>query len=667
MAAEITFDFIFMIVAMTIGYGFLIFVPLSWLVAGAAAAMLPQWEASVSGCEVADQSQVWDFYVQRGFCNLAGTVCHPFSDTAYWAQLDDLNHAEGVETDMVEGARVLGSLAPMLTMGMISITIYVAGFVLMVHGKPDAGVHTQLVTLVISTAFFAYIAQAPAEADQLDADSWAGFAHSSCAVEVVPLMGATMVSYIYSTHAGLLCTAVLVLSSYELYKLGVFKAIKSCFKSDGPAGTDEEMQSLVDTAERFKTKGQAKKIVMLMSHTGGGHRMSSEALSTALKNMYGEAVEVDIVDIWADYANWPFADIVNHYRIFSQYPWLWKISYDFTQFPITRMISEIISHMTSYDNFKMAIFERNPDLVVSVHPLCQHMPVMILDELNAHISNSPQMRDRLPVKLVTVVTDLASAHISWFHPKTDLTFAPTTGLRDAAIEWGTGMTADQFRVHGLPIRPTFWTPSEVTKGDMRTRLGMDPNTKTVLLMAGGDGVGMVVQQAEALAKHLGEARFYSQVVVVCGHNNAMVEDLRNPARTWPHNVKITALGFTTNIDEYMVAADLLATKAGPGTICEAMILGLPLVLTSFLPGQEEGNVPYVVDGGFGVYLEDPEEMGKYIFGILSDDAKLARQSALAKAASHPNATIDIAKDIGKICFRTTPELPRLEPTNFSEV
>ena len=49
----------------------------------------------------------------------------------------------------------------------------------------------------------------------------------------------------------------------------------------------------------------------------------------------------------------------------------------------------------------------------------------------------------------------------------------------------------------------------------------------------------------------------------------------------------------------MAASNLLVTKAGPGTIAEAMILGLPLVLSTFLPGQESGNVPFVVDGGFG--------------------------------------------------------------------
>ena len=67
----------------------------------------------------------------------------------------------------------------------------------------------------------------------------------------------------------------------------------------------------------------------------------------------------------------------------------------------------------------------------------------------------------------------------------------------------------------------------------------------------------------------------------------------------PGNVHVQGLGFVTQMAEYMVAADVLVTKAGPGTISEAAALSLPVMLTSFLPGQEEGNIDFVVDNGFG--------------------------------------------------------------------
>ena len=62
-----------------------------------------------------------------------------------------------------------------------------------------------------------------------------------------------------------------------------------------------------------------------------------------------------------------------------------------------------------------------------------------------------------------------------------------------------------------------------------------------------------------------------------------------------------ALGFVSNVEDYMHAASVLITKAGPGTIAEAACCRLPCILSSFLPGQEEGNVEYVRNSGIGDY------------------------------------------------------------------
>jgi UDP-N-acetylglucosamine:LPS N-acetylglucosamine transferase len=49
----------------------------------------------------------------------------------------------------------------------------------------------------------------------------------------------------------------------------------------------------------------------------------------------------------------------------------------------------------------------------------------------------------------------------------------------------------------------------------------------------------------------------------------------------PGNVTVLGLGFVTNMEEYMVAADILVSKAGPGTIAEAAAVGLPIMLTRY--------------------------------------------------------------------------------------
>jgi 1,2-diacylglycerol 3-beta-galactosyltransferase len=89
-----------------------------------------------------------------------------------------------------------------------------------------------------------------------------------------------------------------------------------------------------------------------------------------------------------------------------------------------------------------------------------------------------------------------------------------------------------------------------------------------------------------------------------------------------------------------------------------MIQGLPVVLSSFLPGQEAGNVPFVVDGGFGVYCGNkPKKIANEVSNLFNDEVRLEKMSTLARKLSKPEATRLIAKDIGDIAVRKTVELP----------
>ncbi|GKZ00075.1 hypothetical protein MPSEU_000960900 [Mayamaea pseudoterrestris] len=113
-------------------------------------------------------------------------------------------------------------------------------------------------------------------------------------------------------------------------------------------------------------------------------------------------------------------------------------------------------------------------------------------------------------------------------------------------------------------------------------------------------------------------------------------------------VHVVSLGFLENIAEYMVAADVLVSKAGPGTIAEAAALSLPIMLTSYLPGQEEGNVDYVVEAGFGAYCQDSDPLGiaEEVCMWLTDDDKREMLSRAAHAKGAPSAARKIAQQIG---------------------
>ena len=137
------------------------------------------------------------------------------------------------------------------------------------------------------------------------------------------------------------------------------------------------------------------------------------------------------------------------------------------------------------------------------------------------------------------------------------------------------------------------------------------------------------------------------------------------------NVTVIGLGFIERMAEYMVAADILVSKAGPGTISEAASVSLPIMLTSFLPGQEEGNVNYVVDGGFGAYCpdNDPISMAEELCLWLKDDNKLSLLSQAAKKFGSPYAARDIVKSIGEstLKWRDLNEEQQQQPAGSAEV
>ena len=131
------------------------------------------------------------------------------------------------------------------------------------------------------------------------------------------------------------------------------------------------------------------------------------------------------------------------------------------------------------------------------------------------------------------------------------------------------------------------------RSKLREKLDLKKGLPTVLIVGGGDGMGGITQQATALASKLdsdassssssssdddGEPSY--QMVVVCGNNEAARIDLEG--RTWGGGVEVKVLGFVNNMDEYMRASDAIVTKAGPGTIAEASICGLPCMLSSYL-------------------------------------------------------------------------------------
>ncbi|KAJ1616884.1 hypothetical protein T492DRAFT_918070 [Pavlovales sp. CCMP2436] len=166
-------------------------------------------------------------------------------------------------------------------------------------------------------------------------------------------------------------------------------------------------------------------------------------------------------------------------------------------------------------------------------------------------------------------------------------------------------------VHPLMQGPALRALADIDGGIRKTPFAtVVSETPTCLVVGGGDGMGGLFSVASAVGSALGEREGSSQLVVVCGRNEECKSSLG--AVKWPSNVHVMVLGFVSEMEQWMGAADALVTKAGPGTIAEAAAMGLPCVLSGYLPGQEEGNVDFVISGGFGKLNEDPAEIGKTV-------------------------------------------------------
>ncbi len=328
-----------------------------------------------------------------------------------------------------------------------------------------------------------------------------------------------------------------------------------------------------------KLSNKPPHILFLFSDTGGGHRSASEAIIEAIKLEYGEAYSTEMVDIFKENAPPPLNQLPALYPQMVRVPQGWGLGYKLSNG--VRRAKLMMASAWPYirRSLRQLIAQHPSDLIVSVHPL----------------ANTPFLRalgqNRPP--FVTVVTDLVTTHALWYHRQTDLCLVPTDEAKQRAIKFG--LASEQVQVVGLPVADRFCQPP----GDrtaLRARFGWPQDRPLILLVGGGEGMGPLDKTARAIA----DTCYSASLVVVAGRNQALKERLE--AHNWPIPTHI--YGFVREMPDFMRAADILVSKAGPGTICEALIAGLPMILYSRLPGQEDGNVSYVVSQGAGVWAPD---------------------------------------------------------------
>ena len=373
-----------------------------------------------------------------------------------------------------------------------------------------------------------------------------------------------------------------------------------------------------------RTPDKKPHIVFLYSDTGGGHRSAAEAIIEALQLEFPDYFSCEMVDFFQKYSPPPFNLAGPVYPTMSRMDHLWKFSFEISDDPDRMRV--IYAMFWPYIRLSMyKLLDDHPcDMFVSVHPL-----------INIPLLRAMKKRgDYRPYFIV--VTDLVSTHSAWYTNDAEHVIIPTKQAVRKAIQ--ANMDPNKIKIIGLPVADRFCIPPG-DKGHLRNEFGWQQDKTTVLLVGGGEGMGPL----EEITRQINQANLDISLVVITGRNKRLKEKLER--LEW--NIPVYIYGFVTDMPNFMRASDILLTKAGPGTISEALIAELPIILYHRISGQEEGNVSYIIDEGAGVWAPETMDIIETIRLWLDEPQLREKAVQNAKRLARPQAAREIARFISQ--------------------
>jgi len=363
-------------------------------------------------------------------------------------------------------------------------------------------------------------------------------------------------------------------------------------------------------------------ILVLFSDTGGGHRSASEAIIEALSLEFGDSVTTEMIDFFKEYAPIPFNKMPEIYPQLVKAPTLWGASFYATDGRArARMLT---TAFRPYGTLAAKKLLRNhpSDVIVTTHLAATSVGLWALGKNRTR-------------RFISVVTDPVTTHALWFDNRADLILVPTEYARERALAYH--MPPEKIFVVGQPVSDRYCAPLG-DKRALREKLGWPQDKMIALLIGGGDGMGPMAANAEAID----ESGLDIGLAIVAGRNEKLKAKL--DARKWRIPTRI--YGFTRDLPDFMRAADAVVTKAGPGTIAEALIAGLPIILNARLPGQEDGNVTFVQKERVGVWAPRSDRVVRTLQKWLENPEERERFAANCLLAARPASARIIARFIG---------------------
>jgi processive 1,2-diacylglycerol beta-glucosyltransferase len=362
-----------------------------------------------------------------------------------------------------------------------------------------------------------------------------------------------------------------------------------------------------------------RKLLILSVSAGAGHVRAADAVAAAAKSAGLAATHLDLLSLVPREFRKLYAE--QYIRLVEKLPQLWSFLYAKSDRPsrdsLTGKLRRAVEKVNTRKVF--AEIERlQPDAI-----LCTHF-------LPAELLSRARAKGRMLPPVFVQVTDF-DVHALWVHPHVDRYCVANDEVAFRLAD--RGILRERITVTGIPVMPQFTTP--LVRTTCAEELGVAADRFTVLMMAGGAGVG----SPDVLAERLLGLPQDLQLIALAGRNAELLARLRSLARKHPG--RLFPLGFTTTVERVMTAADLVVTKPGGLSVSECLAKQRPMLLVSPIPGQEERNADYLLEAGAAVKAVDGATLEFKVAQLLADRGRLGAMSEAARRIARPQAAADV--------------------------
>ncbi len=359
-----------------------------------------------------------------------------------------------------------------------------------------------------------------------------------------------------------------------------------------------------------------KNVLILTTSYGQGHLATARAIEEGLLAQSSEPIKIEIVDFTETISSLLNKTSKKMYEDTSKYaPLLYKFFFDSTDFPLPFIALNSINYYLSREKILNLFHSKNPDLIICNSPHWQY------------IASLAREKDFQDVPLVSVITDSITIHASWATGDSDYYIAPNTETAHSLQELG--VKKDRIKVLGYPISLSFLDKS-FNKGKFLQSVDLDSSKKIILSLV----TGMRSSIASKTIKQLQQKMPESQIVAITGRDQPLYEKLKTN-----FGPTIRLIGWTDKISQYILASDLVITKAGGSTVMECLGAIKPVIICKIIPGQEEGNAEYITKHHLGIVALEPEMIAHATQRIINNSS--GYRKSIKKVAT-PKASLSIA-------------------------